>query len=98
MGVVGAVEAVSAAQVVRAAVSRAAYVAVCAMASYFLGSDGAPTTAEVLEERLATFGHAEETAALMGDDHESTVAPHPDGAHGVATRAPTHVAILHDEL
>ena len=34
----------------------------------------------------------------MGDDHESTVAPHPDGAHGVATRAPTHVAILHDEL
>ena len=68
------------------------------MASYFLGSDGAPTTAEVLEERLATFGHAEETAALMGDDHESTVAPHPDGAHGVATRAPTHVAILHDEL
>ena len=62
------------------------------MASYFLGSDGAPTTAEVLEERLATFGHAEETAALMGDDHESTVAPHPDGAHGVATRAPTHVA------
>ena len=73
-------------------------VAVCAMASYFLGSDGAPTTAEVLEERLATFGHAEETAALMGDDHETTVAPHPDGAHGVATRAPTHVAILHDEL
>ena len=80
--------------------ARAAHVevAVCAMASYFLGSDGAPTTAEVLEERLATFGHAEETAALMGDDHESTVAPHPDGAHGVATRAPTHVAILHDEL
>ena len=52
--------------------ARAAHVevAVCAMASYFLGSDGAPTTAEVLEERLATFGHAEETAALMGDDHE----------------------------
>jgi hypothetical protein len=56
-------------------------VAVCARAAYFLGSATSQFSRQVLEERLAVFGHAPTTAAALGDDHSVSVARAPDKRH-----------------
>jgi len=73
-----------------AAAAAALDTALCARATYFLGSGTSHFTRAVLEERIGVFGHAPETAATLGDDHSASVARAAECAEG----EPVHPACL----